>query len=224
MAESLYGALANCECGCDRTPAAADGLRLCGIESLREANRVARPVHRQVYLTPKQICISIETLAALQLLNHKTYATHAAGFFQPDRRDMIVREDVGRHNALDKLAGALAVEGVSGRAGAVTLTSRISMEMVQRTAAIGAGVAISAPTGSQYGRLQRHHAGPHRKRTRIRDLQPFRRNSLMMCRTNIWPERAQSLPWRPAAPPRSNGLARRSAHGLSLWRGRSLWL
>lgn len=124
------------------------GCGLCGIESLREANRIARPVQQEVYLTPEQICVSIDTLAALQLLNHKTHATHAAGFFQPGRRDMIVREDVGRHNALDKLAGALAVEGISGPAGAVILTSRISVEMVQKTAAIGAGViiAISAPT------------------------------------------------------------------------------
>jgi FdhD protein len=124
------------------------GCGLCGIESLREANRTLRPVQRQISLTPEQIGDSIEALAASQVLSHATRATHAAGFFAPGSPGMIVREDVGRHNALDKLAGALAAEGISGCDGAVILTSRISVEMVQKTAAIGAGliIAISAPT------------------------------------------------------------------------------
>lgn len=124
------------------------GCGLCGIESLREANRGIRPVERQITLTPWQIGMSIETLAAAQILNHTTRATHAAGFFEPGSGDMVVREDVGRHNALDKLAGALAAAGISVRSGAVVLTSRISVEMVQKAAMIGTGliIAISAPT------------------------------------------------------------------------------
>lgn len=125
------------------------GCGLCGIESLREANRIFPPVGRQMSLTPEQIGRSIDMLAASQVLGRATRSTHAAGFFEPSSSSMTVREDVGRHNALDKIAGALAAEGISGRMGVVVLTSRISVEMVQKAAAIGAGiiVAISAPTG-----------------------------------------------------------------------------
>ena len=124
------------------------GCGLCGIESLREAGAAVRHVERQIRLTPEQIGCSIERLAAAQTLGQATRATHAAGFFAPDAAGVIVREDVGRHNALDKLAGALAAAGIAGASGAVILTSRISVEMVQKAAAIGAGhiIAISAPT------------------------------------------------------------------------------
>lgn len=124
------------------------GCGLCGIDSLREAGRIAQPVEHRMCLTSEQIGTAIAALAGSQVLNHRTHATHAAGFFEPDRGTMLVREDVGRHNALDKLAGALAMEGRSGCTGAVILTSRISVEMVQKTAAIGAGIVVgmSAPT------------------------------------------------------------------------------
>jgi FdhD protein len=124
------------------------GCGLCGIESLREARRLCAPVSREIVLTPEQVGAAVEALAASQHLNRATRATHAAGFFRPDGAGMIVREDVGRHNALDKLAGALAAAEIPPRSGAVVLTSRISVEMVQKTAAMGAGIiiAISAPT------------------------------------------------------------------------------
>lgn len=124
------------------------GCGLCGIESLREASAAIRPVARRITLTPEQIGSSIERIAASQILGQSTRATHAAGFFVPGAANLVVREDVGRHNALDKLAGALAAAGTAGHSGAVILTSRISVEMVQKTAAIGAGhiIAISAPT------------------------------------------------------------------------------
>jgi FdhD protein len=124
------------------------GCGLCGIESLQEAHRISAPVARAICLAPDQIGLAVERLTASQALNRETRATHAAGFFVPGPDAMVVREDVGRHNALDKLAGALAAANTLGRVGAVVLTSRISVEMVQKTAAIGAGIviAVSAPT------------------------------------------------------------------------------
>ena len=125
------------------------GCGLCGIESLQEARRISPPITREIFLTPGQVGRAVETLAASQELNRETRAAHAAGFFIPGEGNMTVREDVGRHNALDKLVGALATANVPGRAGAVVLTSRVSVEMVQKAAAMGTAIiiAISAPTG-----------------------------------------------------------------------------
>ena len=124
------------------------GSKFGARDRLTEANRLSPPVARETFLTPGQIGLAVDALAAAQDLNRETRATHAAGFFVPADGSMIVREDVGRHNALDKLAGALAIADVSGKSGAVILTSRISVEMVQKAAAIGSGiiVAVSAPT------------------------------------------------------------------------------
>jgi FdhD protein len=124
------------------------GCGICGIESIAEAVRPAAIVPRGRTFTPREIMTAMASIAPLQAINIETRAVHAAAFWTPARGIVALREDVGRHNALDKLAGALAQGNVDEREGMVLLTSRVSVEMVQKTAAIGAPlmVAVSAPT------------------------------------------------------------------------------
>jgi FdhD protein len=123
------------------------GCGLCGVESLAEAVRAPRHVTSDTAFTPDDVRNAMLSLGGLPL-GSATRAVHAAGFWRPREGLVAVREDVGRHNALDKLAGALAREGQSGGDGIIVLTSRVSVEMVQKAARIGAPVvaAISAPT------------------------------------------------------------------------------
>ena len=129
------------------------GCGLCGIESIEQAMRQVPLVTAGNFsLTAAQIAEAVRQLGEGQILNRETRAVHGAGFFVAGQGLVFLREDVGRHNALDKLAGALLRgpdAGLIGQ-GAVVLTSRISVDLVQKTATLGAPVliALAAPTSA----------------------------------------------------------------------------
>ena len=132
-----------------RTMAGPVGCGLCGIDSLAEATRRLPPVPASdLRLTPSQVFAAITALPQGQPLHDVTRAAHAAGFWMPDAGMVAVCEDIGRHNALDKLAGLLARSGQDCTMGAVVLTSRLSIDLVQKCAVMGVPVmiAVSAPT------------------------------------------------------------------------------
>jgi len=125
------------------------GCGLCGIESIEEALR-ALPDRDEVKfeLSTENVREAVRSLSMHQKLRAETGAVHAAGFYHPGQGMLCVREDVGRHNALDKLIGAMARSGASASDGAIVITSRVSVDMVQKAVIAGAGllIAVSAPT------------------------------------------------------------------------------
>lgn len=125
------------------------GCGLCGIESIEEALR-ALPDREDIKLefSAGDIREAVRSLAVQQKLRAETGAVHAAGFYRPGSGVDCVREDVGRHNALDKLIGAMGRSGLRFAEGAIVITSRVSVDMVQKAVIAGAGVliAVSAPT------------------------------------------------------------------------------
>ncbi|RWR10015.1 formate dehydrogenase accessory sulfurtransferase FdhD [Paenirhodobacter populi] len=142
-----------------RAMAGPVGCGLCGIDSLEQALRPLTRAPRAPFggeeggaasagLTPDLAARALDDLRAGQVLKDASRATHAAGFWMPEAGIVALREDVGRHNALDKLVGALARQGIDPARGAVVMTSRVSVDLVQKAAVAGAGalIAPSAPT------------------------------------------------------------------------------
>ncbi len=126
----------------------AMGCGLCGLESLAEATRPLPPVGSDLTLSAADIMAAVGALAPAQVLSRKTRAVHAAGFWRKEAGLVAIREDVGRHNALDKLAGGLLQMGERPETGVLVMTSRVSIELIQKAAIMGVQVlaAVSAPT------------------------------------------------------------------------------
>lgn len=133
-----------------RAMAGPVGCGLCGIDSLEQALRAVPRVRSDLRLTPADVARATDALRDHQRLHDLTRATHAAGFLLPHAGVTLAREDVGRHNALDKLIGALQQNGLPPGSGAAVITSRLSVELVQKCAMTGIPVliAVSAPTGA----------------------------------------------------------------------------
>jgi FdhD protein len=117
------------------------GCGMCGLESLAEAKRAIPIANFALQVSRQDIEEAVAALPARQQLNMQTRAVHAAAFWQPDHT-LVLREDVGRHNALDKLAGALLRTGGSAAEGVIVLSSRISIELVQKAGMMGAAVIV----------------------------------------------------------------------------------
>jgi len=155
------------------------GCGLCGAETIEQAIRHPAPVQGGPVISLAELHQALAELQARQPLNAQTGSVHAAAWALPGKGIQIVREDVGRHNALDKVIGALTRAGVDCGTGYLVITSRASYEMVQKAATVGIALlaAVSAPTALAirlareaqitlvgFARAHRHvvYANPHR--------------------------------------------------------------
>jgi FdhD protein len=131
-----------------RTRVSDSSCGLCGIDSIAEALRPLPLVKNAVPTSRTAIALALNELSSHQLLNRATGAAHAAAFCSIDGEIETLREDVGRHNALDKLIGAMGRQNASLTHGFILLSSRCSFELVEKTVRCGAAilVTISAPT------------------------------------------------------------------------------
>lgn len=125
------------------------GCGLCGLERLDQMRAAPARSAAAAAIDPPCIARALAALPAAQPLNRATRTVHGAAFCAPDGAIRLLREDVGRHNALDKLAGAILRGGLDPARGFVAMTSRCSFELVQKAALLGVPLlaTLSAPTG-----------------------------------------------------------------------------
>jgi FdhD protein len=133
------------------------GCGLCGSETLEQTVRTKSVVGTGPTISVTQLHAAIADLPSRQVLNAKTGSVHAAAWVLPGSGIECLREDVGRHNALDKTLGALVQAGADLEAGFMLVTSRASYEMVQKAATMGVTfmAALSAPTSFAVAHAQR---------------------------------------------------------------------
>jgi len=131
-----------------RSLAGRSGCGVCGVGRFSEALRPAPAVDTLTRVSPRALRGAVADLAGRQALNAEVGAVHAAAFADLGGQIRLLREDIGRHNALDKLIGALSPSGLAPQDGFVLVTSRCSYEMAHKTATAGIGLiaAVSAPT------------------------------------------------------------------------------
>jgi FdhD protein len=134
------------------------GCGLCGAQSL---DALMKPLRHVRGFTPQADAVlrALNSLKDNQPMNQINKSTHAAGFCDLDGNVLLVREDIGRHNALDKLGGALVRQAISVSGGFIVLSSRFSVEMAQKAAAIGVGFVASISAPSALGLRMAHKAG-----------------------------------------------------------------
>lgn len=124
------------------------GCGLCGVEDIADVVKPVAPITPAFALHPKAVEKAFADLPARQPMNRINHSVHAAAWVTPEGDIKLVREDIGRHNALDKLLGAMMRQGLDRHAGFIAMTSRCSFELVQKCAHLGIAhlVTLSAPT------------------------------------------------------------------------------
>ncbi len=154
---ALSGARLQAHLARGRAMSGRTGCGLCGIEDFSQMPSPRPPLQTQAPIAAEAIRAALGELETRQPLNQATRAVHAAAWCGRDGTIVLVREDVGRHNALDKAIGALARGAIASDGGFFVITSRCSFEMVAKAAIFGAGtlVSVSAPTSLALERAQR---------------------------------------------------------------------